>query len=131
MMLGIQLIGIIFALGLLYASYTNLKKKSFTINEYLFWSVISIAIIVSALFPSIFNPIIETLSFKRTLDFLTVIGFLFLIAGLMYLYVVVRNLNTRLERLAMKIAQQNEELEESVKESGSAKKAEAMKQKKE
>jgi len=115
-MLGIQLLGIIFALGLLYASYMNLKKKSFTINEYIFWSVISIAIIITALFPSIFNPIVETLNFKRTLDFLTVVGFLFLITGLMYVYIVVRNLNNRLEKLARNIAVQNEQIIEKEKE---------------
>ena len=127
MILGIQLLGLIFALGLLYAAYTNLKKKSFTINEYLFWSAVSLVIILSSLFPSVFNPIVQTLDFKRTLDFLTVAGFLFLIAGLMYVYVVVRRLNSRLEKLAMKIAMQSESLEEEI--SGSNKGSSAEKKK--
>lgn len=100
----IQLIGLIFALFMLYLNFIRYKKKEFTIKEYIFWLLLWVIFIIIMLFPWVLDPVVEKFKFARTLDLLIVISFIFLIGSNFYTYTVVRKTQKKVEDLVRKIA---------------------------
>jgi hypothetical protein len=108
MILGIQLIGILFGIFMLYYTYVHYKRKEFTVKEGGFWISMWVIFIVITLFPQIFDPIVKTLRLVRAMDLFVILGFMFLIGIIFYIYTLVRINQTRLDdmvrRLALKTA---------------------------
>lgn len=103
-----QWFGLLFAVVILYITYVNYRRREFTINEFGLWSGLAVAIGAIAIVPSILDPIVETLNFARTLDFVIVIGFLFLITASFYTYLVTRRTHRMVEEIVRKIAIEKE-----------------------
>ncbi len=104
MVLGIQVFGIVFGAFMLYMSFLQWKKRQFTLNEFVFWSVFALAFSFISLFPDIINPITAALKLERKLDLFIILGFMFLIAATFYSYRVVRHTQKQLEDLVRQIA---------------------------
>ena len=102
--LGIQILGILFGLFMIYYVFLHRKRKELTIKEYSFWVILWMLFIILTLFPWLLNPILEPIGFARTMDFFIVIGFMFLIGSLFYTYLLVRGNQKRLEDIVRKIA---------------------------
>ena len=107
MALGIQYIGMLFGLLLLYLSFFHFKRKEFTLNEAGVWGLVGIAFIILSFYPSILDPIVEKLKFARSLDLLIVIGFMFLIGAMFHTYSIARRSDRRIEQLVRKVALEN------------------------
>lgn len=103
-LLGIQIIGILFSLFMMYYTFLHYKRKEFTIREYGFWMALWAVFIIVTLFPAILGPILKTLSIARALDFFVIIGFLFLIGAIFYTYTIVRKNQKKLEEIVRNIA---------------------------
>ena len=104
MVLGAQLIGIIFGLGVLYLTFLYFKRSEFTRNEWGLWTLLGTLFILLSIFPELLDPIIVKFQFARTLDFLIILGFMFLIAATFYTYVVTRQTQRKLESLVRRLA---------------------------
>ncbi len=104
MILGIQLLGVIFGLFMLYLTFLHFKRKEFTINETGFWSVVWIVFLIVTLIPRILDPILESLNIARTMDFFIILGFMFLIFTNFYTYGVVRKTQKKVERVVREVA---------------------------
>lgn len=104
MVLGIQIAGFLFGLFFLYYTFINYKRKEFTAREFVLWVVAWAVFILIALFPFILDPILKPLGFLRTLDFLIISGFLFLIASTFYTYTLARKTQKRIETLVRALA---------------------------
>ena len=104
MVLGIQIVGLLFGLFMIYYSFINYKRKEFTVKEFSFWLFVWILFIIVALFPYILDPIVKFGGFFRALDVLIVSGFIFLIAAIFYIYTIVRKSQNKLEKLVREIA---------------------------
>ncbi|MBS3119283.1 DUF2304 domain-containing protein [Candidatus Woesearchaeota archaeon] len=104
MVLGAQLIGIIFGLGVLYLTFLYFKRSEFTRNEWGLWTLLGTLFILLSIFPEFLDPIIVKFQFARTLDFLIILGFMFLIAATFYTYVVTRQTQRKLESLVRRLA---------------------------
>lgn len=104
MVMGIQLMGLLFALFMLYLNFIRYKKKEFTIKEYLFWLLLWVIFIIIMLFPWVLDPIVTKFKFARTMDLLIVVSFIFLIGSNFYTYTVVRKTQKNVEDLVRKIA---------------------------
>ena len=104
MVLGIQVFGIVFGVFILYMSFLQWKKKEFTINEWLFWSIFALGFSGISLFPEVINPITAVLKLERKLDFFIILGFMFLIAATFYSYRIVRKTQKGLEELVRQLA---------------------------
>ena len=104
MVLGIQLMGLFFALFMLYLNFIHYKKKEFTIKEYLFWILLWSIFIIIVLFPWVLDPVVAKFQFARTLDLLIIVSFIFLIGSNFYTYGVVRKTQKKVEDLVRKIA---------------------------
>jgi len=102
--LGVQIIGILFGIFMMYYTFLHHKRKELTSKEYLFWILLWVLFIVLTLVPKIINPILETIGFVRTMDFFIVVGFMFVIGSIFYIYLIVRKNQKRLEEIVRKIA---------------------------
>lgn len=102
--LGIQIIGILFGFFMIYYTFLQYKRKEFSISEYVFWLLHWAIFIIFTLFPFILDPLLESLSIARALDFFIIIGFLFLIGMIFYTYTIVKKSNRKIEEVVRKIA---------------------------
>lgn len=104
MIIGIQIIGLIFALLMLYITFLHFKRNEFTTNEAGFWTILWIVFLTVTLIPKILDPIVKTLSITRTMDLLIILGFMFLITANFYTYGVVRKTQKKIEGVVREIA---------------------------
>ncbi|MBS3097664.1 DUF2304 domain-containing protein [Candidatus Woesearchaeota archaeon] len=102
--LGIQILGILFGLFMIYYTFLHYKREELTIKEYVFWMFIWILFVIIAGFPKLLNPIIFSLKVLRRMDFLTIVGFMFLTGSMFYIYIIVRGNQKKLEEIVRKIA---------------------------
>ncbi|MBD3310483.1 DUF2304 family protein [Candidatus Woesearchaeota archaeon] len=110
MVLGIQILGLLFGLFMLYLTFLHRKRKEFTIKETLFWFLLWIAFIIVTLYPGSIDFFVkDLLMMSRTMDFFIVIGFMFLIGALFYTYTIVRGNQNRVEELVRRIALEKKE----------------------
>ena len=105
MILGIQILGVLFGLTMIYYSFLKMKKKEFSNSEFLFWLFSWIALVILVVFPHSFDFLVKgVLQMNRTLDFLIIAGFMFLIGMSFYTYTVVNKLERRWEKLVREVA---------------------------
>ncbi len=102
--LGIQILGILFGLFMMYYTFLQHKRKEFTIKEYSFWFIFWGVFVIITLFPQILDPVLMTLNISRTLDLFIIAGFLFMIFVIFYTYIVVRKSQRKLEEVVRNIA---------------------------
>lgn len=97
MILGVQIIGIGFGLIMSYFIFSQRQKGSISRIQYIFWQVVWIGFIVIAIFPSLTQGFLHKLGFIRTLDFLTMAGFMFLIFLVLRNYIAINKIKKNLE----------------------------------
>jgi len=102
--LGVQILGILFGVFMIYYVFLHHKRKELTIKEYLFWVFLWLLFIIFTLFPWLLQPLLQPIGFARTMDLFIVVGFMFLIGSLFYIYLLVRVNQKRLEEIVRKIA---------------------------
>ena len=107
-MLGIQVVGIIFGLFMLYLTFLHLKRKEFTIVEAVGWFVLWISIAFMTLFPNSLDFLVKgVLNLQRPLDFFIICGFLFLIFATFFNYSQNRKNDKKIEKIVSRIAIHN------------------------
>ena len=104
MLVGIQVIGVLFGLGLLYITFTNYKRKAFGKQEYFFWSVAWLLFISITLFPDSLTFILKPLAIIRVFDLMTILALMFLVAVTFHNYLVVKKSHNKVERLVRNLA---------------------------
>ena len=104
MILGIQIIGILFGLFMVYYTFLHYKRKEFTVKEFSFWVLLWALFIIISLAPELLDPFVKSLELARAMDLLIILGFMFLIGALLYTYILVRNLQKKIEEVVRKIA---------------------------
>ncbi|MBI2139826.1 DUF2304 domain-containing protein [Candidatus Woesearchaeota archaeon] len=106
--LGIQLLGILFGLFMLYYSFLHLKRKVITAKEFSLWLMLWLVFIVIALVPKVLDPIVKKLNLARTMDFFIILGFMFLFGASFYTYLLVRRNQKQIEEMVRKLALKEE-----------------------
>ena len=108
MLFGIQIVGVLFALFMLYITFLHKKRDEFTLNESGFWAIMWVAFIFLVLFPHSFDFIIkDVLDFGRTMDFFIVAGFMFVIGAIFYTYTILRKTQKKIDTIVRKVAISN------------------------
>lgn len=103
--MGIQLLGVLFGLFMIYLTFLNRKRKDYTSKESLVWIILWTGFIYVALFPNSLDFLVKrTLGLQRPLDFFIIIGFMFMVFISFYTYSIVRKNQKKLEELVRKIA---------------------------
>jgi hypothetical protein len=104
MVLGIQVLGSIFALFMLYVTFLHQKRKEYTVKEYLFWTFFWIVFGLVSIFPQWLDPISKVLRLTRTLDLFIILGFMFMIGMIVYVYDVTRRTQRKVEEVVRMFA---------------------------
>ena len=105
LIIGIQILGMLFAVFMSYLTFLHFRKKEFTTKETIFWLGVWIIFLTISIFPTGLDFIIKNwLSFNRRLDFFIVIGFMFVIGVIFYIYTIIRKVQNKVENLVRKIA---------------------------
>lgn len=99
MIIGIQIIAILFALVMAYLSYTHYKRREFNAREILLWMLFWLGFIFITVFPHSLDFIVHTFQLTRVLDLVMIVGFMVLIALVFRNYVVMDKLAKKLEQL--------------------------------
>ena len=104
MILGVQLIGILFALFMLYLTFLHRKRKEFTLKESVFWSLAWLCFFGITLFPTFLDRITKALDFSRTMDLFIVLGFIFILGVTFYNYTLLRRTQNKVEEIVRAVA---------------------------
>jgi len=108
MIIGIQIVGVLFGLFMIYLTFLHQKRKEFSAKEYLFWTLSWIVFIIIAIFPNILAPFVEGLKLGRIMDLLTIFGFLFVIGISFYNCISLKKTKKKVEGIVRKIAVKEE-----------------------
>ena len=108
-LLGVQILGVLFALFMLYLTFMHQKRKDFSSKEYTIWAVIWVGAIIATLFPSILEPFTKALRLTRNMDLIIIVGFIFLIGVTFTNYLALRKTQKRVELLVRRMALEEEE----------------------
>jgi hypothetical protein len=104
MLFGVQIIGILFALAMMYFTFLYYKKKSYTYRSLVIWLLIWTAFLILVLFPTTIYGIMQSLKIERTVDFFVIGGFLFFSVIIFYIYSVVKKNDRKLDELVRALA---------------------------
>lgn len=107
MVLGIQILGIVFGIFLIYFTFLNYKRKEFSKAELVIWAIVWVMFIYLTLLPNSLDFVAEKLNLVRTMDFLTILGFMFLISFTFYNYQLNIHNRRKLERVVRAVALKN------------------------
>ena len=110
MILGIQFIGILVGLFMMYVVFLKKNRKEFTEKEFMFWFLFWIAFFILSIFPHILDFFVKgVLGFSRTLDFYIVGVLMFTVVAIFYVYSEVRKVQIKIGEMVRKIAIDNAE----------------------
>ena len=103
--IGLQIIGTLFALLMIYITYLHQKRKEFTVKESIIWFGAWIVFLFLSFFPTGLDFFIKgVLGLARRIDFFIILGFMFLIGINFHTYTLVRQNQNKINRLVRKIA---------------------------
>ena len=102
---GVQLIGVLFALFMIYLVYLRIKRGEFTVKESLFWFVCWIAFLFISIWPTSLDLLSwNVLHISRTIDLIIITGFIFLIGIVFYMYGLIRQGQKQIDSIVRNIA---------------------------
>ena len=104
MILGIQIVGIIFCLVMMYLTFLYYKQDNYGKTSFVFWTLIWFGSLVLVSFPSIVYGVMSTLKIKRTSDFIVMLGFMFFSVIIFYMYNTVKKMKLQMEKLVREVA---------------------------
>ncbi len=113
MVLGIQIIGILFGVFMLYYTFLYYKRKEFRQLEFGFWVVLWGVLIAMAIWPNSLDFLVKkVLSLSRPLDFFMIVGFLFIVFLAYFNYISSKKINHKIDRIISAAAINKAETEE-------------------
>lgn len=104
MIFGVQIIGLLFGLVMLYVTFLYYKKSNYDKIGLAFWFCVWIGFMILVMFPTIVYGIMDALQIERTADFFYVTGFLFFAIVLFYVYNITKKNKQQVELIVRKIA---------------------------
>jgi len=104
MVLGIQIVGALFGLIMLYITFLNLKRKEYDVKEFVLWLGVWVFFLFFTIFPKVLDKITKPLSISRKLDLLIIAGMLFVIGLSYYNYSITRKTERRMEQVVRAVA---------------------------
>ena len=99
MILGLQIIALLFALIMIYFAYLHYRKGEINGIEILFWLIAWIGAIFIVLFPQLFRAFSQTIAISRAFDLAVLGGFIITIPLIYLAYVRTKRLEKKLEEL--------------------------------
>ncbi len=104
MIAGIQILGLIFALSMLYLVFLNFKRREITAGEFLFWIIIWGVFLLLIFLPSVTEPLLQSLHIVRALDLFVIVAFMLLTVFHFSTYSIIRKTQRKVELLVRSLA---------------------------
>lgn|SRR5258708_1486596 len=104
MILGLQLIALVFTLVMIYFSYLHYRRGEINGMEILIMLLVWIGAILIVLFPNLFEVFSKTIAISRPFDLAVIGGFIFVIPLVYLAYVRTRRLEKKIEEYTRKEA---------------------------
>lgn len=104
MLYGIQLLGILFGLVMIYMTFLYFKRGNYGTGAFFFWIAIWGAFLVLATFPRFVYGIMDVLAIQRTADFFVVSALMVYSVVIFKLYVRNKELQAKIEKVVRKVA---------------------------
>ena len=105
MLIGVQILVVLFALFMLYYSFIHYKRKEFNKNTFILWEIVWALIIIFVMFPITLFPLASILTLSSTFDLLLVLGLLFLFSLNYYTFILTKKTERKIEKLVRNIAE--------------------------
>lgn len=102
MILGLQLIAIIFSLIMIYFAYLHFMRGELSTGEIVSWWVIWAATIIIIIFPDLLSGFARTISITRVFDLMVVGGFILVIYLSYKAYINTRSLQRKVDEFIRK-----------------------------
>lgn len=96
-MIAIQIMAVTIAILVLYINYVNYRRHDLSVVSFLFWSIIWVALIVSSLYPQLFDFATYRFHLARRFDFVMVVGFLIIFVVTYHSFLLINRLDRRIE----------------------------------
>lgn len=104
MLLGVQLLGILFSLFMVYLTFLYFKRGDYGKLAFAVWMCIWVGFLFLVSFPSTIYSLMDVLSIERTADFM-ISGFLIIFSVLIFkLYVSNKRIEKKMESIVRKVA---------------------------
>ncbi|HKZ39674.1 MAG TPA: DUF2304 domain-containing protein [Candidatus Hodarchaeales archaeon] len=107
MVLGIQIMGVLFALVMLYITFLNLKRRQYEVKEFVIWLIVWLMFLLFTIVPQVLDSVTKPLSIVRRFDLLVVMGMMFVIGISYYNYSITRKNQRKLEQVVRTLALEN------------------------
>lgn len=104
MILGLQIIALVFALVMIYFAYFHFRRRELNGIEMLFWVIAWIGAILVTLFPDVFGIFAKTIAVSRAFDLAVIAGFIIIIPLVYIAYIRAKRLEKKLEEYVRKEA---------------------------
>ena len=104
MILGLQVIALIFSLIMIYFAYLHYRRGEINSLEILFWIFVWTGAVFIALFPEIFRSFSATIAISRAFDLAMIGGFMLVIPIVYSAYIRTRRIEKKLEDIIRKEA---------------------------
>lgn len=104
MILGLQLIGIIFSFLMIYLALLNFKRNEIEGSEFVSWVFIWTVTIIITIFPNLLRSFAQNFFITRLFDMMVVGGFVLVIFMTAKMYVRTKRMEKKLENLVRKNA---------------------------
>jgi hypothetical protein len=104
MISGIQILGIVFMIIMMYLTYVHYKRKSYGLKSLILWLAVWLVALVVVSVPRTVYGIMQALKIERTADFITLLGFAFFAVIIFYLYSAVGKNSQKMEQLVRQLA---------------------------
>jgi len=104
MIAGVQIIGLLFSVIMIYLSYVYYRRQNYSWRSFLLWSAVWVVFLFIILFPTTIYGVMDVLEIERTADFLIMGGYLLYAVIIFYLYIVVKKSDKKVETLVRALA---------------------------
>lgn len=104
MILGLQVIALVFSLVMIYFAYLHYRRNEINDLEILFWFIAWVGAIFIALFPETFRAFSATIAISRAFDLAMIGGFILVIPLVYISYIRTRKIEKKLEDVIRKDA---------------------------
>jgi len=101
---GIQIIGFLFGLVMLYLTFLYYKRGDYESRSFVVWVCVWLFFLIMIMLPKTIYGLMETLKIERTADFFVVGGFLFFSLVIFYLFVTLKSMQKKIEKIVRVIA---------------------------
>ncbi|MBU1975635.1 MAG: DUF2304 family protein [Nanoarchaeota archaeon] len=111
----IQIIALIFGLFALSRVFLRLKDGNLSRREFVFWTVIWVALLVFAFIPDITTSIAMKLGIERGMNLIASIGIILLFYLMFRLYIKVEGINQEITKIVRELAIEKEKGKKEIK----------------